>query len=181
MTFFQYIYYLKPWAQILLCVAGWAAWTAAMALLRRHSRVRIAAAMLGLALSVALILYQTVLARNGAARSIVLRPFATLLKAREEDEYYRSMALNAILFVPLGLCASALLSRKMTTGKCVALTVLIGLLSSAVLETAQYIFALGKTETDDLIMNTFGTFFGAAHVWVTAAAQRRLGRRESEP
>ncbi|MBQ6432104.1 MAG: VanZ family protein [Oscillospiraceae bacterium] len=179
MTFFQYIYYLKPWAQILLCVAGWAAWTVAMILLRRQKRVHTGAALLGLVLSIALILYQTVLARNGGVRSLVLRPFVTFLKAREEGEYYRSMVLNAVLFVPLGLSLSALLSQKMTTGKCVALTVLIGLLTSAILETLQYAFALGKTETDDVIMNTFGTFFGAAHIWVTAFAQRRFCTRES--
>ncbi|MBQ3355845.1 MAG: VanZ family protein [Oscillospiraceae bacterium] len=179
MTFFQYIYYLKPWAQILLCVAGWTVWTVVMILLHRYKSIRIGAALLGLALSIVLILYQTVLARNGGVRSLILRPFAILAKAREEDEYYRSMVLNAILFVPLGLSLSVLLSQKLTPGKCVALTVLIGLLISAGLETLQYAFALGKTETDDVIMNTFGTFFGAAHIWVTAFAQRRLCTRES--
>lgn len=178
MTFFQYIYYLKPWLQLLLCVAGWAVWTIAMILLVRRRRMRTCLAIIGIALSLALILYQTLMLRSGGARRYTLRPFTIVLKAMENREYYRSMALNAILFTPFGMTAATLLSQKLSAGKSVGYAVLLGFLTSATVEAAQYVFALGIAETDDLILNTLGAFFGAAHVWIVSLVENRRKTKE---
>lgn len=177
MTFFQFIYCLKPWAQLLLCAAGWTAWTVVMILLYRKRALRACMAWIALALTLALIVYQTLLLRSGGARRLELRPLVTWLKALEEDEYYRSMALNAILFTPLGLASSTILLRRFSTGKSVLYSVLLGLLLSITVETAQYVFALGIAETDDLIMNAVGTFAGAAHIWIVRWAEKKLHGR----
>ena len=177
MTLFQFIYYLKPWAQILLCAAGWTVWTVMMILLYRCGKIRICLAVIGAALALALILYQTVF-RGSTERRLILQPFAILLKAiRDNSEYYRSIALNAILFTPLGFTSSTLLSQRFAAGRSVLYSVLIGLLLSAAVETAQYVFALGIAETDDLIMNAVGVFVGAAHIWIVCWAEKKLRAR----
>ncbi|NLA55320.1 MAG: VanZ family protein [Corynebacterium humireducens] len=40
-------------------------------------------------------------------------------------------------------------------------TVLVGFAASLTIETAQYVFALGYSDIDDLLMNTLGAFLGA--------------------
>lgn len=40
-------------------------------------------------------------------------------------------------------------------------TVLVGFLTSLAIEIAQYVFALGYSDIDDLLMNTLGAFLGA--------------------
>lgn len=40
-------------------------------------------------------------------------------------------------------------------------TVLVGAATSLAIEIAQYVFALGYSDVDDLLMNTLGAFLGA--------------------
>lgn len=61
---------------------------------------------------------------------------------------------NVVLFVPLGLLAYQLLRD-------VRRTALLGLGLSMGIEVLQYAFALGISDTDDLILNTCGTLVGA--------------------
>ena len=62
--------------------------------------------------------------------------------------YWGNIALNILLFIPLGL----LLGRKQA--------IAIGLLLSAGIELTQFVFRLGVCELDDVLNNTIGTAVG---------------------
>ncbi len=65
---------------------------------------------------------------------------------------------NIAFFIPFGILVYMLLidaRRPLLT------TTLVGLAASATVETAQYVFALGYSDIDDLLMNTLGALLGA--------------------
>lgn len=110
-------------------------------------------------LSVAVILYTTVFSRGETAIGAQFAPFASFVRAIEQPEAYRSMLMNVILFVPLGLALPFIFRSKVS--KRVLLAVLSGLVLSVMIEFSQYVFALGFAETDDVICNTLGTAVGS--------------------
>lgn len=114
------------------------------------------------AVSTALILYATLLSREVGEQEVVLVPFAALAAAREEPELYREMLMNVFLFFPLGLTLVHALPPKWRPWLRIICTTLIGCMLSMGIEYAQYCFALGMAETDDVICNTLGTLLGAA-------------------
>lgn len=61
---------------------------------------------------------------------------------------------NIMLFLPLGILVYQLVGSL----RC---TVLAGFLLSLSIEILQYIFSLGVTDTDDLLLNTLGAWIGA--------------------
>lgn len=73
---------------------------------------------------------------------------------------------NIGLFIPLGLICFVLLATR--TGRLkklfrfrVAWVTLFGFVLSATIEATQYVFAVGRTDVDDLICNTVGALLGA--------------------
>ncbi len=62
---------------------------------------------------------------------------------------------NIIIFIPLGLLLPVILKRKSSRD-----IFLGGFLLSASIETVQFIFGLGNTDINDLILNTLGTIIG---------------------
>lgn len=121
---------------------------------------------------VILILDTTLLSRSPGDCVVVLAPFAALAAARQQPELYREMLMNVFLFFPLGLTLSNALPQRWHRWRRIALTVLIGCALSAGIEYAQYRFALGMAETDDVICNTLGTFVGAASLLLAHALER---------
>ena len=115
--------------------------------------------------SILVILYLTVIKREAGDKGVSLTPFITFQLAKIEPELYRSMLMNVFLFVPFGLSFPYLFPEKWKPAGKVLLTVLAGFLLSAGIEAAQYYFHLGLAETDDVIMNTAGTVFGALHLF----------------
>ena len=84
--------------------------------------------------------------------------------------YWRSTALNVLLFVPLGVLLPLLWGRFRSGWK----TVLFGFCLSLGVECLQ-MFTLRLTDVDDLITNTLGTAVG----WLIACPTlRRAGPRE---
>lgn len=65
---------------------------------------------------------------------------------------------NIAFFVPFGVLVFMLLRDARRP---LLLTTLVGLGTSLAVETSQYLFALGYTDIDDLLMNTLGAFLGA--------------------
>ena len=109
---------------------------------------------------VALILYTTVLNRSGGSQvDIQLMPFNSFIEAKEEVEMYRTMLMNVFLFFPFGLTLVNLFPQKVKHN--IILTIMIAMTFSIAIETCQYIFKLGRVETDDVICNTFGALVGA--------------------
>ena len=75
---------------------------------------------------------------------------------------------NMAFFIPLGVLLFILLEHRR---RAVALVVVVGALTSATVETLQYVFALGHSDVSDLLFNTLGALVGA---WIARLAGRRL-------
>ena len=113
-----------------------------------------------LLVSAAVILYATLFSRAEGG-GLILTPFAALAAARVQPELYREMLMNVFLFFPLGLTLSNALPRRWNYRRRIGVTVLAGCLLSAGIECAQYRFALGLAETDDVLCNTLGALLGS--------------------
>lgn len=119
-----------------------------------------------------IILHATLLSRTPGTYAAVLTPFAALAAARQQPELYREMLMNVFLFFPLGLTLSNALPRTWHRWLRIALTALTSCVLSAGIEYAQYRFALGMAETDDVICNTLGAFVGSASLLLAHAMEK---------
>ena len=122
------------------------------------------------------ILYATILNRTPGNYELILTPFAALSAARQQPELYREMLMNIFLFFPLGLTLSNALPRKWHRWGRIAFTTLIGCILSAGIEYAQYRYALGLAETDDVICNTLGAFIGSTSLLIAHAIEKHKER-----
>ena len=127
-------------------------------------------------LMAAAILYATLFSRAEGSTGLILTPFASLTAARQQPELYREMLMNVFLFFPLGLTLSNALPRKWHRWGRIILTTLIGCILSAGIEYAQYRYALGMAEVDDVICNTLGTFVGSTSLLVAHAIEKSRER-----
>lgn len=173
---YYYLYSRPLWLIALLIVIGIALWAYLGNVLsaKSHTTRRTWMVINGVlfVLSLSVILFITLLRRNTDVQLPILCPFQSLLAAREEPEVWRELLMNTFLFVPFGLTLSQLLPRKRTISRRVLLVVLLGIAVSIAVEWAQYHFALGTAETDDVICNALGTFLGTLPILITAKTQR---------
>ena len=123
-----------------------------------------------------IILYATILTRSAGVFEAILTPFASLTAARQQPELYREMLMNVFLFFPLGLTLSNALPRKWHRWGRIILTTLIGCALSAGIECAQYRYALGMAEVDDVICNTLGAFIGSTSLLIAHAIEKHKER-----
>ena len=122
------------------------------------------------------ILYATILTRSAGVPEAILTPFASLTAARVQPEIYREMLMNIFLFFPLGLTLSNALPRKWHRWGRIILTTLIGFILSVGIEYAQYRYALGMAEVDDVICNTLGAFIGSISLLIAHAIEKSRER-----
>lgn len=106
---------------------------------------------------VSAILYTTLYSRTESYQVPVFIPFHSFYEAKTQPEIYRTMLMNIFLFEPIGLSLPNILPKKAHP---VAVTVIIAILFSVIIEVAQYCFSLGRCEIDDVIMNTLGAAVG---------------------
>jgi len=107
--------------------------------------------------------FQPVIERGLVAPSVLLH-----------DAAFMQLALNVLLFVPLGFFVRLVLHRG------VVVTTILGLLISLAIETTQlsgvwglYHCAYRVFDVDDLIVNTFGAFLGGVLAWLLLHRHRR--------
>ena len=156
---------------MVLALAVWGGSPAHVAAKRwRRGNLILAALMAGA------ILYATILTRSEGSTGLILTPFATFTAARQQPELYREMLMNVFLFFPLGLTLSNALPQKWHRWLRIILTTLVGCALSAGIEYAQYRYALGLAETDDVICNTLGAFLGAASLLAAHAIEKHKER-----
>ena len=122
------------------------------------------------------ILYATILTRSEGSTGLILTPFAAFIAAQQQPELYREMLMNVFLFFPLGLTLSNALPQKWRHWGRIALTTLIGCILSAGIEYAQYRYALGMAEADDVICNTLGAFIGSTSLLIVHAIEKSRER-----
>lgn len=123
-----------------------------------------------------IILYTTILTRTPGVPEAILTPFASLTAARQQPELYREMLMNVFLFFPLGLTLSNALPRKWHRWLRIILTTLVGCAFSVGIEYAQYRYALGMAEVDDVICNTLGAFIGSTSLLIAHAIEKHKER-----
>ncbi len=167
-----YCIYASPLRRIaVLIIIGILLW----GLLRTKTPVKVwrIANICLLALSLAGVLCLTIFDRSRGTYEVLLRPFALLERAQKQRELYRAMLMNVFLFFPLGLTLSNVLPQRWSRWGRIALTALLGCALSVVIEYAQYRFAIGRAETDDVICNTLGAFLGACSLLIAHAAEKR--------
>ena len=128
------------------------------------------------ALMAAAILYATILIRSEGSTGLILTPFATIVAARQQPELYREMLMNVFLFFPLGLTLSNALPRKWHCWVRIAITTFVGCILSVGIEYAQYRYALGMAEADDVICNTLGAFIGSTSLLIAHAIEKSRER-----
>ena len=127
--------------------------------------------------SAAVVIYTTLLSRTSGSYEVILTPFAALTAARrQQPELYREMLMNVFLFFPLGMTLSNALPRKWHRWGKIALTTLVGCILSAGIEYAQYRYALGMAEVDDVICNTLGTFISSTSLLIAHAIEKSRER-----
>ena len=98
---------------------------------------------------------------------IILQPFHFVVKLFNSGnkEFFRTAWMNVLLFIPGGLCLFH--SLKVKKKKRVLIVSFLLLLISISIETAQYFFERGLTETDDILCNFLGAATGAlSYRWV---------------
>ena len=165
---FNYIYSRSLTAILLAIVVGAVLWGVLRSRLRRWQTAN----ALLCVLTVAVILYATILTRTPGDYELILTPFATFTAARQQPEFYREMLMNVFLFFPLGLTLSNALPRKWHRWLRIILTTLVGCALSAGIEYAQYRYALGMAEVDDVICNTLGAFIGSTSLPIAPAIEK---------
>lgn len=126
--------------------------------------------------SLTFILFATILTRTPGDYEVILTPFASLTAAQVQPELYREMLMNVFLFFPLGLTLSNALPRKWHRWLRIILTTLVGCALSAGIEYAQYRYALGMAEVDDVICNTLGAFIGSTSLLIARAIEKSRER-----
>lgn len=99
------------------------------------------------------------LMQNGTINLTLFQYYIPLLKQGRWLQFIYLFVGNIIWFVPLGC---GLMTTKKVTH--VYTAVLCGLFLSLLIETMQFIFGTGVSELDDLILNSLGTWAGAAAV-----------------
>ena len=166
----RHIYALPLWMIIFLMLALLIVW--AMLSLHQNQRKRSIINAVLCSITALIILYATILTRTPGVPEAVLAPFASLTAARQQPEIYREMLMNVFLFFPLGLTLSNALSRKWHRWLRIILTTLVGCALSAGIEYAQYRYALGLAETDDVICNTLGAFIGSTSLLIAPAIEK---------
>ena len=170
----RHIYALPLWTVTFLMLALLI--VLAMLSLHKNQRKRSIINAVLCPITVLIILYATVLTRTPGSYELILTPFATFTAALQQPELYREMLMNIFLFFPLGLTLSNALPQKWHRWLRIALTTLIGCILSAGIEYAQYRYALGMAEVDDVICNTLGAFIGSTSLLIAPAIEKSRER-----
>lgn len=165
---------MNPWTVCILLLSLLLLWPMLCQRVGERRRVLFNTALACAA--VFIILYATILTRSAGVFEAILTPFASLTAARQQPELYREMLMNVFLFFPLGLTLSNALPRKWHRWGRIALTTLIGCILSVGIEYAQYRYALGMAEVDDVICNTLGAFIGSTSLLIARAIEKSRER-----
>ena len=105
-----------------------------------------------------LIIKMTLLGRTVGERTLILMSFYTFTTMSYNNEALRTLLMNVILFLPLGLTLPYV--KKEKNHRKWIYCILAGCVLSIGVEFLQYCFALGQAETDDVICNTLGCALG---------------------
>ena len=121
------------------------------------------------------VVYVTLLSRTPSSREISWLPFQSMFLAIEYSDIYNQIAMNILMFVPLGLTIPFFIS--VINKRCVRTTIIICILFSLCIELCQFAFGLGRCEIDDIIMNTIGASFGCISYIISNSIIMQIKKR----
>ncbi|MGM9523074.1 MAG: VanZ family protein [Faecousia sp.] len=175
---YVWFYALNLWKAIAIALTAVLLWSLLGVMLRkRHGKLWRLLNLVALAAAITVISHAT-LFRTETGRNLILQPFYTWIRAQENQEAYRELLMNVILFVPFGLTMPHILPQRWKTGNRVGLTIAFGFTFSVALEFAQYLFCVGTTETDDVLSNTLGVLAGMLQLPVFVLMQRAFYKKK---
>ena len=169
-------FYAQPMIFLYLeSLAMFVIWTAAMLLLR--GKVRKIVAFTCTVISIALILFVTLYGRSRKILDTVpdFLPLISFVKSDLKSVVWRSMFLNILLFIPLGLSMPFVLSERVKHN--VLVTVLSCAALSVLIELVQLAFSMGKFEVNDMIMNTLGAALGTVSFLLVSLILKKVNKR----
>ena len=109
------------------------------------------------------VLWITILSRSPESTYLPeLIPFHSYRKllATGNTEIFRTNFMNVALFYPAGLLTASLLPEKWSYSRKMLIVGIAFAFFSLTIECAQFFYALGEPEIDDLIHNTLGSLIG---------------------
>lgn len=127
-------------------------------------RLPVKARKTALAIAAIAIFYLTLWRGSHGVSEINLTPLWSYRKWSAADVRWQ-IYMNIFLFVPYGA------SLRSLNVRC---PVLIALLTSVLIELAQYVFGLGLCETDDVINNTLGAAVGCGLCCISGAVAKKI-------
>ncbi len=167
-------------ALMFLLIFAWAGLAAFLEHEKKERKLRFINGFLFL-LTIGGVLLMAVARGRVANAALVWNPLELFEVAKIQPEYYRSMFMNILMFFPFGLFLPYALPERVKHPMLV--TIGIALLFAVLIETIQYVFSLGRAETNDLLMNAFGTLLGTLSYCVFRMLKRKQktegGRGES--
>ncbi len=123
---------------------------------------------------VVVILAATILGRSVGIRELRFLPLQPLLLGTYNNpEYFRTLLMNLLLFIPLGIGLTSALPTGWTVDRRIRWAILLGFALSLLIELVQLIFSLGYAEVDDLLTNTLGTALGGCQLYLGKLLYRR--------
>lgn len=134
------------------------AWSLVLILFSKKPKIGKVVCTVGIVFFLTTVMYMTLFARPVLERVVVLIPFHSFLESRTNPEILRQMIMNVFLFEPFGMLLPFILQERVK--KPVLITVISAAVFSALIETVQGVFKLGRCEVDDIIMNTLGALLG---------------------
>lgn len=155
-------------------IAMYVIWTVVMFLFRERERRIISC--IGLVCASVLILSFTVIGRSNDKDMVSLIPFISFVNAKTQPEFYRTMFMNMVLFLPLGLSLPFVFTNRIKHKLIVS--IICGAFFSVSVEALQFFFHIGRCEIDDVLMNTLGVLIGVTSYLINTFVNNKLKRRE---
>ena len=115
----------------------------------------------GLIASFVLIVHATLISRSSNIYETQLMPFQSLILAKTQPEMYRTMLMNVVLFVPIGIAMSFINSKFVTCKTHFIIVLFISMVLSSLIELFQFLYNIGLCQTDDTICNVLGALLGS--------------------
>lgn len=132
-------------------------WSGISFSMRRHLFLRQRINALCVIILVVFVMTVTIFIRSRGNGELYLVPFSSLERALHSHDIYKQIALNVLLFVPLGVVLPFALE---STKRPVINSVCFLLMFSLMIETIQFALSIGCAEIDDVICNCLGGLIG---------------------
>ena len=153
----SYLYELPIVIYIVFALAAISVWLLLSIIIKNEKTWKRINAIV-LILTCVVIFFIVIIFRNTEKSNYSFIPFHKFELAKTYTDLYSEMALNVLLFIPIGLTLPFVITDK--SNHPVVISIVIALLFAIFLESLQYVLMRGYAEIDDVIFNILGAFLG---------------------